>query len=142
MIGVNKSTRHPKYNGLSNDIAVLELAEKLQFGPGIAAIRLASKEDVAKAGDNATISGWGLLHQDDSWIPKHLQVAHVPIVDRQKCKEAYNHTKWKVDETMICTNLPEGGKNPCNVSDIRIMPATCTAHKYVQYSYFKRLSSH
>ena len=58
---VKKMTLHPDYNKdtISNDIAVLELAEELTFTKKVKPACLPSSETKDYSGRASTVSGWG-----------------------------------------------------------------------------------
>lgn len=107
-ISVKRIIVHPKYDSwtISNDYALLELAEEIQFDETRQPIRLA---DVDPAdGSDAFVTGWGNT-QVPSDNPALLRSAFVHIVSRKACNEAYG----TINESMICAGEPEGGKDSC-----------------------------
>lgn len=69
----------------------------------------ASEESVP--GVEATISGWGAIHQSGPTSEK-LQIVHVPLVAKAKCNDAYS-SLGGVPAGQICAAYPEGGKDAC-----------------------------
>ncbi len=52
-----------------------------------------------------------VILQEGGFTPSNtLQKVVVPLVDRAKCNEAYEH---EVTENMICGGYPEGGRDSC-----------------------------
>lgn len=91
-----------------NDIALIQVREPFKFDKTHAAIPL--YEGVSETGINATISGWGTTNSERS--PNYLQAVDVPIISRNKCKEAYRNLTV-LPEGQICAAVPEGGKDSC-----------------------------
>lgn len=102
----------------NNDIALLLLADAIEYGVGIQPIQLAESSDILMAGANSTAFGWGYLTQNAWSIPDRLQAVSVPIIDQQQCVEAYGRAKpWPsvVTDQMLCAGLYEiGGKDACS----------------------------
>lgn len=74
------------------DIAVVKLAQPLNFNASVQPIDLASRADINEAiaaGANAETSGWGALAEDESAGDSlnQLLVASVPLVDDETCTD-------------------------------------------------------
>ena len=102
--GVKEIIIHQKYknNNLENDMAILVLEEPLIFTGSIRPICLTHKPTVT--GEEAFALGWGETYgtADNNF----LQVAMVPIIDREQC----NHFEWLNDTIvngMICAGYEE-----------------------------------
>lgn len=108
---MKKAYMHPGYHNIYNDIAVVELEEPLKFSKSVKPIQLPSKEDVLKAGDLVTITGYGVTQREG--YKNILQMIEVPIIERAVCNKYY---AGEVKEYMICAGLREGGKDACQVS--------------------------
>ena len=104
---------HKEYPGLSKDIAVLKLAEKIT-DKNAKAVKLADQaffDANIKPGATMTVSGWGALQSGGS-APDKLMRVDVPYVDNKTCNvpAAYN---GKVQDTEMCAGFKEGGKDSC-----------------------------
>ena len=60
-------------------------------------------------GKSCAITGWGTLESGGNQ-PDKLQVAHVPIIVQDDCKQKY---KGQIHDSMVCAGYPEGGKDSC-----------------------------
>ena len=114
-ISVAKIIQHEKYNRPltdSNDIALLQLAKPANLGVGIG---LVCMPDISHPlpFDNLLkkcwITGWGRLSSGGS-SPNSLMEARVPLVSKGRCDNAY---PGKIDNTMLCAGLDEGGVDTC-----------------------------
>ena len=102
---------HAEYNPSArwvNDIAMLTLEEPLNFTESIQPICLTHKPAVPD--EQTYVMGWGDTKQtaDNTF----LQVAMVPIINREQC----NHYEWLNDTIvngMVCAGYEEGGKDSC-----------------------------
>ncbi|KAI4458489.1 polyserase-related [Holotrichia oblita] len=117
---------HEKYVGRDTywdyDIALLRTTESLfQDGLISKAIVLPSQDQPILANTSVIASGWGrripvfksfLFGEQEcrSSDEDQLHAVEVAIVDHNQCNKAYNgHLTCR----MICSGVPEGGKNPC-----------------------------
>lgn len=112
-IKVSTVYSHKEYPGLSKDVAVLKLAEKIT-DKNAKAVKLADQtffDSNIKPGVKMTVSGWGALQSGGSAPDKLMQV-DVPYVTNEVCNasEAYN---GKVQSTEMCGGYKEGGKDSC-----------------------------
>jgi len=105
---------HPNYNPrtTSNDITLLKLTAPVTYTDAISPVCLpgASDPDDA-AGTNGVCTGWGSTREGGNTV-KTLRQVVVPIVDHDVCKAEYA-SMGKVDDTMICAGLTNGGKDSC-----------------------------
>ena len=105
---------HPSYNKpirLSNDIALLKLAQPARLGKGIGLVCLGSEEYDVPLFSNSKcfITGWGTLASGGNQ-PNALMQASVPLVSKQRCLAAYPQ---KIDDSMLCAGLDQGGVDAC-----------------------------
>lgn len=105
---------HPSYNKpirLSNDIALLKLAQPARLGKGIGLVCLGSEEYDVPLSSNSKcfITGWGTLASGGNQ-PNALMQASVPLVSKQRCLAAYPQ---KIDDSMLCAGLDQGGVDAC-----------------------------
>lgn len=110
-VRVTNRTVHPDYQkpkSMSNDFAILELAEPAL--PSIPTIVLASASntDETPIGRTAITCGWGTTTQGGSQSDVKLETT-VPILSNEQCHE----TLTGVDGTMICAGYDQGGKDTC-----------------------------
>lgn len=61
-------------------------------------------------GENATVSGWGVMTEGEGTISNVLNAVEVPIVSYEECKEAYGQ---RVNRDHVCAGLKQGGKDSC-----------------------------
>ncbi|ROT84439.1 Trypsin-1 [Penaeus vannamei] len=101
---------HPNYSSstLDNDIALMKLSEKVDFGTGIKPVCLPSPS-ADFTGQSATAVGWGT----SSFGGSQLEIANeitVPIRTQAECTAVYsNH----ITGNMFCAGLAAGGKDSC-----------------------------
>lgn len=104
---------HKEYPGLSKDVAVLKLAEKVT-DKNAKVVKLADQvyfDTHVKPGTLMTVSGWGAL-QSGGGLPEKLMQVDVPYVTNEVCNsaEAYN---GDVQDSEICGGFKAGGKDSC-----------------------------
>lgn len=114
-IRVSKIIIHEDYNDplqYSNDIALIKLMTPADLGVGIGVVCMPDmKYALPFDSINKTcwITGWGRLSSGGSQ-PNTLMEADVPLVSKQRCQSAY---PGKIDDTMLCAGLDEGGIDSC-----------------------------
>ena len=101
---------HPDYNPMTfqADLAVVELAQSIEFDQYKQPIALAQSETLLNSSDFFNVTGWGTLRQKGQ-SSQRLRKVTIPFVPHDKCQEIYNVlrlTSVKVQEGMICA-----GKN-------------------------------
>ncbi|KAL3284554.1 hypothetical protein HHI36_018711 [Cryptolaemus montrouzieri] len=116
-------TVHPDYvcNKASNDIAILELGEKLVWSESVSPVCLP-----VAVGENgyigiddslATVAGWGWTNELSSkgGRAKVLQKAKVNVIENERCQDWYKSQgkKTKIQETQICAGHEQGGVDAC-----------------------------
>lgn len=118
-VTVKKVTKHPGYNSrtMSNDFAVVELAEKIDFAStGLKPIKLATpkfaQEGNQDAGLDSTVYGFGNLGSYQSNYKGNLNKVVVPLVSNEEANRAESYGGG-VDETMIAAGYAGGGKDSC-----------------------------
>ncbi|KAL4883156.1 trypsin-like cysteine/serine peptidase domain-containing protein [Aspergillus karnatakaensis] len=111
VVQVAQIHQNPSYNPSTtdNDISVLELAEPLTFGSGVAAIDLASSDP--SAGTIATVSGFGATSEGGASSSRLLYV-DVPIVSNSECASLYSGFN-EITDAMICAGEDNGGEDAC-----------------------------
>jgi len=110
---------HPDFNAptrMNNDIAVLILKSKLDYGPKIQAIALPRAGDRVPDKVELKVSGWGRTRNTaDSGPAKRLNFVVVRSIDQATCANAFkNLQKHKFTDRMFCAGiLNVGGKDAC-----------------------------
>jgi len=104
---------HPEWNSLilRNDLALIQLREKLTWTSAISPVCLPTRDSVElQAGDMVTASGWGVT-SDSSFATttEELHKVTVPILDRRTCKDTFG---LAVTKNHICMNTT-GGHGTC-----------------------------
>lgn len=110
---VEHVTRHAGYNSTNNahDIAVVKMAQCLdttQFPPAIPA----NPDLVLPSNLMADILGFGKLSEQGNLFEntQALQIAHIPIIPPDICKEYYGE---KIKNDMFCGGYAMGGIDAC-----------------------------
>lgn len=114
-MSLSRKIVHPDYDSsqLSFDVAILELKTPLVFSEKVNKIDLPSEEELAE-NTTVVVTGYGVTDVKKS--RRRLQVVEVPIVSREKCRNAYGAV---VTDDMICAGkLGVGGQDSCYVSAI------------------------
>lgn len=112
VVSVNRMVEHESYDPweLDNDVALLFLAENLEFGPTMQPIAIARQSEYVQPGSIASITGWGALRQGGP-SPNILQVVQAPIVPEDICDRANSGINAV---TMICAgDYDNGGIDSC-----------------------------
>lgn len=119
---VKRVVVHPEYNArtTSNDFALVELSEELDFGKtGLSAVRLAApvpakrvRSGIETPGTEAIVYGFGKLGEWQNNNLKLLYKVAVPIVSHEaaNASDSYN---GKIDQTMLPAGYKEGLKDSC-----------------------------
>merc|ERR1711988_542852 len=110
---------HPDYDDavLANDIAVVNVKTKFNFGPGIRPICLARMGNRGASGDYPTgisflAAGWGLMSNGSP--ATRLQQVILKATHRQVCnKEMWNELSDQLKDTELCADGVKGGKDTC-----------------------------
>ncbi|KAL3479647.1 trypsin-like cysteine/serine peptidase domain-containing protein [Aspergillus californicus] len=106
---------HPDYatSHASNDIAVVQLISPVQFEPGVAKIDLATTADgMLGEGNQCNLTGWGYTKEMGQQLSPVLQTVTIPVINQEKCVQAYRDTK-PVTGSMFCAGYLEGGTDSC-----------------------------
>ncbi|XP_052751308.1 trypsin beta isoform X3 [Galleria mellonella] len=90
IVRVANVTVHPQYGRpeFDNDIAVLRLAQPLNFNAAVNAIRLPQPGDAVPL-VRLTVTGWGLTAPRGRRIPRMMMEAQVPVVPHWLCRLSY-----------------------------------------------------
>ncbi|XP_022786238.1 uncharacterized protein LOC111326491 isoform X2 [Stylophora pistillata] len=113
-ITVSKIIVHENYQTpktYSNDIALLYLEKPVVLGVGVGLVCLPEIKNILPVDLNETcwITGWGNLYSG-GYQPNTLMQASVPLVSKQRCSNVY---PGKIDDTMLCAGLDQGGIDTC-----------------------------
>lgn len=66
--------------------------------------------DEYNTGENVTVTGWGVMAEEEGRISNALNVVEIPVVSLEECKVAYGQ---RVGKDHVCAGLKEGGKDSC-----------------------------
>ncbi|MEY2245087.1 trypsin-like serine protease [Streptomyces sp. BF23-18] len=121
--GVHRQWSHPHFTSstLQNDVAVLTLDRPLENQ--WAKLVAAGDSAAYKAGNSATVYGWGLTSgAADADLSANLRKVTLPLVSDSTCNGAMNSVLGEddfVEGSMFCAGTPatgadEGTKSPCN----------------------------
>lgn len=117
-IAIEETIMHEKYsptsNNQHNDIALLRMRQKVNYGEFIRPICLPTAPSLRSAnavGDQLTTAGWGKTESGDKSNVK-LKVL-VPIFDRQKCAAKYKAQGRNIAATQICAGGNPGEGKSC-----------------------------
>uniref|UniRef100_A0A8C2U8U1 Peptidase S1 domain-containing protein n=1 Tax=Coturnix japonica TaxID=93934 RepID=A0A8C2U8U1_COTJA len=104
---------HPSFNKttMDSDIALLQLAEPLEFNHYVHPVCLPAKEEVVQPSSVCIITGWGAQEEG---MYKKLHQLEVPILMLEACQTYYINLPSRVTQRMICAGFPlEEGKDSC-----------------------------
>ncbi|NXD43451.1 OVCH2 protein, partial [Copsychus sechellarum] len=107
---------HPSFNEstLDCDIALLQLAEPLEFSPSVLPACLPAEQEVLQPSRTCVVTGWGAPEAGMQEKGKKLQQLEVPILAPDICQSYYINLPSKVTQGMICAGFPlEEGKDSC-----------------------------
>ncbi|KAL4899966.1 hypothetical protein BDW74DRAFT_183282 [Aspergillus multicolor] len=113
VVNVSSIAIHPQYSValVDNDIAVLTLAEALEYGPGIEAVALPAVGSAnLAAGYEVVVSGWGSVAEIGA-VSRVLRAVTVDVTSITECKAA--HGEKYITAGMFCAGVPGGGKDAC-----------------------------
>ncbi|NXS09866.1 OVCH2 protein, partial [Neodrepanis coruscans] len=106
---------HPSFNQttMDSDIALLQLAEPLEFNDYVGPVCLPAEEEEVQPSRMCVVAGWG-DHEADKEKRKKLQQLEVPILPFDRCQRYYINLPSKVTQQMICAGFAlEEGKHSC-----------------------------
>lgn len=105
---------HPQYaQDASNDVALLRLERSVSDDVPLLPMATPSvMQSSGRAGQMASVSGWGNTSINGENYPRNLRNVHVPIVSNAVCNspEAYD---GEVEATELCAGYSAGGKDSC-----------------------------
>ncbi len=101
-----------------NDIAIVELPQKVNFTDSIQPIKLSAKDSIENEKDTLVVlSGWG--YRNGERLPSvNLQTAKMKIISYEACLKFKNYYVEKLTENHICAigdkNEPGRAVMPCD----------------------------
>nr|AAI34220.1 MGC163079 protein [Danio rerio]AAI52528.1 Hypothetical protein LOC100006550 [Danio rerio] len=112
---VTKIIKHPNYNSLDSNLALLKLSSPVTFSDYIKPVCLAAAGSVFVDGTASWVTGWGYLNRpatvEEIMLPDVLQEVEAPIVNNFECNAAYGGI---ITNKLLCAGyLNEDGKAPC-----------------------------
>lgn len=116
---VARVVSHPDFNKpsrLNNDVAIVILKIKLDYGPKIKAIELPRSGSKVPADIKLRVSGWGRTKNTPNSPPAtKLNFVTVNSIAQKLCEDAFkNVDKYKFTDKMFCAGiLKVGGKDAC-----------------------------
>uniref|UniRef100_A0A4W4F5C2 Peptidase S1 domain-containing protein n=1 Tax=Electrophorus electricus TaxID=8005 RepID=A0A4W4F5C2_ELEEL len=122
------SAAHYNYQTLDYDIMLIKLFHPVKVTDAVRPISLPT--GCPFAGMPCTVSGWGSIYSDSSFMPFHLQCADVPVVSDEECEKSY---PGMLTRRMLCAGHPEGGQDACSVRTLTLLSMQSqTLHRLTQ----------
>jgi len=112
-VSVASWTSHPNYNSNNqdHDIAIIQLAEPVQFSDSVAPVCLPPSSSSNYDGATATATGWGTLSSGGS-LSSILQEVDLTVLTNSECSQPPNiYSSGQISNNMICASGP--GKDSC-----------------------------
>ncbi|XP_060037935.1 transmembrane protease serine 9 [Erinaceus europaeus] len=111
-LGLRRAQLHPRYDPatLDFDVALLELARPLAFGPFLQPVCLPLAIQHFPVGRRCLVSGWGDTQEGNASKPDLLQRASVGILDQKACSALYN---FSLTDRMLCAGFLEDKVDSC-----------------------------
>ncbi|NXW97198.1 OVCH2 protein, partial [Larus smithsonianus] len=106
---------HPSFNKttMDSDIALLQLAEPLEFNHYVSPVCLPAEEETVQPSSVCVVTGWG-AREEDREKGKKLHQLEVPILVLDTCQSYYINLPSEVTQQMICAGFPlEEGRDSC-----------------------------
>ncbi|XP_050391621.2 atrial natriuretic peptide-converting enzyme [Patella vulgata] len=98
--------RHPEFQIVDNDIALIQLSEPLIFTDYVRPVCLPKQNEQPVVGKKCVAAGWGKPYQEADGYMRAAQQLYLDIVDWQSCKDAVKNAEQKVPyemtENMFC----------------------------------------
>ncbi|XP_072458612.1 serine protease 33-like [Notamacropus eugenii] len=108
---------HPDYSGedaSNGDIALLKLAQPLDFSPWILPACLPEAYNTFHTNVTCTVTGWGKVEENVQLSPPYpLQEAKLPLIGAEDCDKIMNSNSHKVTNKMVCAGFMSGGVDSC-----------------------------
>merc|ERR1712226_935666 len=116
-IGIARVLQHPLWNKktLAHDIAILDLASKVEFRPGVVPACMPDNYHGRNltsllANPSPTITGWGATFVGGGTVSR-LREAQVPVVGEDECLARYRPVGVRLSEKQLCAG--RGGTDTC-----------------------------
>lgn len=109
---VKRIVQHKEYNGrtVDYDFSLLELEDSIEFNDQAKPIALPGSQDYVIENTTCLVTGWGDTQSSES--RRKLRGAEVPIVNQEKCEQAYKRFGG-ITARMMCAGFDKGGKDAC-----------------------------
>ena len=76
------------------------------------------RKEAARDGIKCTVSGWGLLGENEKALPHNLQVVFVQFINFEECHCRYtNYSERSIQPGMNCALYIKSGADACEVSN-------------------------
>ncbi|CAL4111633.1 unnamed protein product [Meganyctiphanes norvegica] len=118
---------------ITNDISLIYLEEPLVMNEKVQPVVLPEQMATVASGTECTVTGWGALHEGAFGLPDQLMKVTLPIVDDDKCREAYGLTE--IGDSMICAGIEAGGLDSCQGDSGGPMVCDGALHGIVSWGY-------
>ncbi|KAH8238769.1 hypothetical protein KR038_011687 [Drosophila bunnanda] len=124
---------HPGYepqDKYANDIALLQLADRVTFSQRVQPVRLPEPRQTTPGNVSVILAGWGLNKVRSSFscksyakqyqsvslqtggsVQEQLQKVQLQVFSDEECSERH---QTQLHDSQICAGLPEGGKGQCS----------------------------
>ncbi|XP_067009645.2 trypsin-1 [Anabrus simplex] len=101
---------HPDFSFLTarNDIAVLQVSPPLSIDETRRVIKLPGRGQLIATNSTATFVGWG-----QSMVGDKMKKISVSVMDQEQCVKVYSEFFYRVSDSQVCINIPEGRKDKC-----------------------------
>ncbi|RZC41968.1 chymotrypsin-1, partial [Asbolus verrucosus] len=109
MANENYTPRH----GYINDVAIVELATPMIFGPDVQPVKLPPVFNATPENAVALLSGWGIPYTG-GFTMTDLQKVNIMVYTDEDCEMIHAETGPTNRNYHICAGVPEGGKGQCS----------------------------
>jgi len=114
-IQVEKVIIHQGYDdddGMTDDIALLKLAEPLEFSDAVQPICLPDPQHSWREDQSYLVTGWGAFGENKGY-PDRLRQVIVPHFNSAKCGKLPYYGEGAIHKKVICAGYPRGSKDAC-----------------------------
>ncbi|XP_063911246.1 trypsin-6-like [Zophobas morio] len=116
VINVTRLIPHENYtpgNGYINDVAIVELEQKLTFDSNAQPVRLPKAFNSTPENSLAMLSGWGYPYSG-GFVIEDLQKVYIYVYPDDDCERIHAQTGPTNRTCHICAGVPQGGKGQCS----------------------------